>query len=134
MSRVVFMCGPSGAGKTTYAARLEAAGMVRLSFDSHLWARGIRSGDVDPSVREDIRALLRDEWRALLAEHGVEPETVHLATDRGTVLPGSRRGRGRTPTTSRSTSRRLSGTSTASRHPLLRRDRCGSSWTPRSSW
>lgn len=85
--------------------------MVRLSFDTHLWERGIRSGDVDPGVREEIRALLRlelvallgegrdvvldfsfwsramrEEWRALLAEHSVVPETVYLATDRDTVL------------------------------------------------
>lgn len=110
-SRVVFMCGPSGAGKTTYARRLEAEGMVRLSFDTHLRERGIRSGDVDPGVREEIRGLLRvelvallgdgrdvvldfsfwsramrEEWRGLLAEHGVVPETIYLATDRETVL------------------------------------------------
>lgn len=85
--------------------------MVRLSFDTHLWERGIRSGDVDPGVREEIRGLLRvelvallaegrdvvldfsfwsrtmrEEWRALLAEHGVVPETTYLATDRDTAL------------------------------------------------
>ncbi|CAB4745836.1 unannotated protein [freshwater metagenome] len=110
-SRVVFMCGPSGAGKTTYARRLEAEGMVRLSFDAGIWARGITGGEVPDTVREEIRAQLRtellrlvsarrdvvldfsfwsramrEEWRALLAEHGVVPETVYLATDRGTVL------------------------------------------------
>lgn len=110
-SRVVFMCGPSGAGKTTYARRLEAEGMVRLSFDAGIWARGITGGDIPEAVREEIRAELREEllrlveqgrdvvldfsfwsramraeWRALLAAYGVDPETVHLATDRGTVL------------------------------------------------
>lgn len=85
--------------------------MVRLSFDTHLWERGIRSGDVDPGLREEIRGLLRvelvallgegrdavldfsfwsramrEEWRALLAEHGIVPETIYLATDRDTVL------------------------------------------------
>ena len=109
-SRVVFMCGPSGAGKSTYAKRLEAEGMVRLSFDT-LWERGMRSGDVDPGVREEIRGLLRlelvalladgrdvvldfsfwsramrREWRGLLTEHGVVPETIYLASDRETVL------------------------------------------------
>lgn len=111
MSRVIFMCGPSGAGKTTYAAGLESQGMVRLSFDSHLWDRGIRSGEVDPVVREEVRELLRaelvalvaegrdvvldfsfwsremrQEWRYLLSTQGVEPETIHLATDPQTVL------------------------------------------------
>ena len=50
-SRVVFMCGPSGAGKTTYAGRLEAEGMVRLSFDAGIWARGITGGEVPEAVR-----------------------------------------------------------------------------------
>lgn len=105
------MCGPSGAGKTTYARQLEAAGWVRLSFDEHLWARGIRSVEIDPAVREEIRQQLRTdldmnlaagrdvvldfsfwsramraEWRELVEAHGVGPETIYLATDRGTVL------------------------------------------------
>jgi predicted kinase len=111
VSRVIFMCGPSGAGKTTYAAGLESQGMVRLSFDSHLWDRGIRSGEIDPVVREEVRQRLRaelaevvaagrdvvldfsfwsramrDEWRDLLSSSGVEPETIYLATDPQTVL------------------------------------------------
>lgn len=110
-SRVVFMCGPSGAGKTTYANRLEAEGMVRLSFDAGIWARGITGGEVPDAVREEIRTELRTElmrlasdgrnvvldfsfwsramraeWRALLEPHGIVPETVYLATDRETVL------------------------------------------------
>lgn len=85
--------------------------MVRLSFDAGIWARGITSGDVPDAVREEIRAELRAEllrlvaagrdvvldfsfwsaemraeWRALLAPHGIVPETVFLATDRDTVL------------------------------------------------
>lgn len=105
------MCGPSGAGKTTYARRLEADGMVRLSFDAGIWARGITGGQVPEAVREEIRAELReellrlvsegrdvvldfsfwsramrDEWRALLTPLGIVPETVYLATDRETVL------------------------------------------------
>lgn len=41
MSLVVFLCGPAGSGKSTYARRLERAGMVRLSFDVELWRRGV---------------------------------------------------------------------------------------------
>jgi len=33
MSRVIFMCGPAGSEKSTYAKRFETEGMVRLSFD-----------------------------------------------------------------------------------------------------
>lgn len=114
------MCGPSGAGKTTYARRLEAAGFHRLSFDAHLWERGITSEPIDPTVREEIRQQLRkrllglvaagedvvldfsfwsrrmrDEWRAVLEPTGVVPETVHLATDRATVLARIRQRAGR---------------------------------------
>ena len=111
MSRVVFMCGPSGSGKSTYARRLERQGMTRLSFDVEMWRRGISVVPLPPDVRDDIEADLqarllelvaagvdvvldfsfwsrrmRDDYRRLLEQTGVVPETVHLATDRETVL------------------------------------------------
>lgn len=111
MPRVVFMCGPSGAGKTAYAKRLEAQGLVRLSFDVEMWRRGITELPPPPNLREEIQADLRarllqlvaagrdvvldfsfwsrrmrDDYRRLLAPTGVVPETVYLATDRETVL------------------------------------------------
>ncbi len=111
MVRVVFMCGPSGSGKTTYAAGLEAEGMVRLSFDALLWERGVTSvpppSEVHAEVADELRARLlalvaegrdvvcdfsfwsremRASWRALLEPTGVVPETVYLATDRETVV------------------------------------------------
>jgi predicted kinase len=110
MSRVILMCGPAGAGKTTYARRLERQGMVRLSFDVELWRRGISRMPPPPDVRDaveaDLRARLlelvaagtdvvldfsfwsrrmREEYRRLLEPTGVVPETVYLATDRETV-------------------------------------------------
>ena len=120
MSRVVFMCGPSGAGKTTYAKTLENGGMTRLSFDVEMWRRGITTAVLSPEEREDIEARLkerllalvaegrdvvldfsfwsrqmREEWRRLLRPHGVVPETVYVATDRDTVLARTRERRGR---------------------------------------
>jgi predicted kinase len=111
MPRVVFMCGPSGAGKTTYAKRLEARGMVRLSFDVEMWRLGITEVPLPPHLRESIETGLRarllqlvaegrdvvldfsfwsrrmrEDYRRLLASTGVEPETVYLETDRETVL------------------------------------------------
>lgn len=122
MVRVVFMCGPSGSGKTTVARRLEAAGMVRLSFDVEMWRRGIREPTLPPAVRAEIEGELRErllalvaegadvvldfsfwsramreEWRAVLAPTGVVPETVYLATDRETVLRRVRERRGAHP-------------------------------------
>ncbi len=38
MSRVIFMCGPAGSGKSTYARRLEQDGMTRLSIDAEMLA------------------------------------------------------------------------------------------------
>lgn len=111
MSRVIFMCGPAGSGKSTYARRLEAQGMTRLSTDVTAWERGFRTMPLPPEVHADIRRELqerlltlvragqdvvldfsfhsrqmRDEYRGLLAPLGVVPETVYLATDRETVL------------------------------------------------
>ncbi|WP_457206058.1 AAA family ATPase [Nocardioides sp. P5_C9_2] len=119
MSRVIFMCGPSGSGKSAYAKRLESDGMVRLSFDAEMWRRGISTVPLPPDVREEIETGLRtrllelvgagtdvvldfsfwsrrmrDDYRALLEPTGVVPETVYLATDRETVLSRMRARRG----------------------------------------
>ncbi|MHA6619438.1 AAA family ATPase [Pseudonocardia sp. DLS-67] len=120
MSRVVFMCGPAGAGKSTHARRLERAGMVRLSFDVELWKRGLpgMSDEVRNEIEADLRARLleliaagqdvvldfsfwsrrmRDDYRRLLEPAGIVPETVYLATDRETVLARIRARRGSHP-------------------------------------
>ena len=119
MSRVVLMCGPAGAGKTTYAKQLENGGMTRLSFDVEMWHRGISTAVLRPEERADIEATLRqrlltlvaegrdvvldfsfwshqmrEEWRRLLRPTGVVPETIYLATDRDTVLRRMRERRG----------------------------------------
>ncbi|UOQ90803.1 ATP-binding protein [Agromyces endophyticus] len=118
--RVVMMCGPGGAGKTTYAKRLERDGWTRLSFEVEFWERGITtmpSADVVAEVAAELKASLlrqvaagndvvldfgfwfrrqRDEYRALLAPRGIVPETVYLATSLEVILSrvGDRHGRG----------------------------------------
>lgn len=119
MSRVIFMCGPAGSGKSTYARRFEAGGMVRLSFDVAVWRRGISTMPLPQDVRDEIEAGLRarllelvaegidvvldfsfwsrrmrDDYRRLLESTGVLPETFYLATDRETVLNRVRARRG----------------------------------------
>ena len=119
MSRVVLMCGPAGAGTSTYARGLEAAGMVRLSFDVEMWRRGLSTVPLPPETRAEIERDLRvrllelvaagadvvldfsfwsrrmrDDYRALLAPTGVVPTTIYLATDRVTVLERVRARRG----------------------------------------
>lgn len=111
VSRVVLMCGPAGAGKSTVARRLEEDGMVRLSTDQVAWSRGIRSMPLAPEVREEIETELRHrlvelvaagtdvvldrsswsrssraEYRQLLRPLGIEPETIYLATPRDVAL------------------------------------------------
>ncbi len=111
MSRVVFMCGPAGSGKSTIARTFEQQGMVRLSFDQEAWARGLRTMPLPDEVHRQIESVLRErlvtlvrqgtdvvldfsfwsrrsrqDYRELLRPLGVEPETVYLATDRETAL------------------------------------------------
>jgi predicted kinase len=117
--RVVMMCAPGGAGKTTYAKRLEREGWTRLSFEAEFWDRGIAtipSADVVAEVGAGLKVRLlrhvkagndvvldfgfwfrrqRDEFRALLAPEGIVPETVYIATSLETILSrvGDRHGR-----------------------------------------
>ncbi|MCL3862528.1 ATP-binding protein [Actinotalea sp. K2] len=111
MSRVIFMCGPAGSGKSTVARQLESEGMTRLSFDDMAWQRGHRSmpipvevhREIEGDLREHLIGLvssgadvvldfsfwslqMRDDYRDLLKPLGVEPETIYLATSRGVVL------------------------------------------------
>lgn len=111
MSRVVFTCGPAGAGKSTYAHRLESDGFVRLSFDDEAWGRGFASHPLDPAVRAEIEVELRQrllrligedadvvldfsfwskamraEYRQLIEPTGVIPETIYLRTPRAVAL------------------------------------------------
>ncbi|QYG13242.1 ATP-binding protein [Microbacterium sp. PAMC22086] len=111
MIRVVLMCGPAGSGKSTVARRLEAEGMVRLSFDQEAWRRGIRTmplpSDVHEEIEQELRARLialvaadqdvvldfsfwskraRLIYRNLLRPLGVVPETIYLATPRAVAL------------------------------------------------
>ncbi|WP_202863075.1 AAA family ATPase [Ornithinimicrobium murale] len=110
-SRVIFMCGPAGSGKSTIARRLERDGMVRLSIDQLAWDRGFRRMPLPEEVHRSIEATLRahlvahvargtdvvldlsfwslamrEDYRALLRPLGIEPETLHLATNRETCL------------------------------------------------
>lgn len=93
------------------ARRLEAGGMVRLSFDQEAWDRGTRHmplpddvhRDVEEHLRRRLRDLvgegrevvldfsfwsraMRDDWRRLLEPYGIVPETMYIATDRATCL------------------------------------------------
>ena len=120
VARVIFMCGPAGSGKSTFARRLEAEGMARLSFDTEAWNRGIRSmplpDDVRHAIEEELLARLqnyvgagvsvvldlsfwsrkmRSDYRRFVRRLGVETETIYLATPRDVVLERVRERRGK---------------------------------------
>ena len=57
MSRVAFMCGPTGSGKSTIARQLERNGMVRLSFDQEAWNRGLRHMPLTKAEHAAVDAL-----------------------------------------------------------------------------
>ncbi|MBO0812569.1 MAG: AAA family ATPase [Microlunatus sp.] len=110
MSRVLFMCGPAGSGKSTYARRLESEGFVRLSFDTEAWERGVEqplSRQLHDEIEADLRARLlelidqgrdvvldfsfwsrrmRADYRRLVEPHGIIAETVYLDAPRDVVL------------------------------------------------
>ena len=56
MARVTLLCGPAGAGKTTIAHELEAAGALVLSYDREAWARGVHDGRPTRELVEQIDA------------------------------------------------------------------------------
>ncbi len=111
-SRVVFMCGVAGSGKSTFARRLEKEeGFVRLSIDELAWEAGHRTQPLSDDVKRSMEAQLRSqlmqhisegrnvvldlsfwsrhmraEYLALLAPLGVVPSLVWLDTPRSIVL------------------------------------------------
>lgn len=62
------MCGVAGAGKTTYARRLEAEGYARLSIDEEVWSRFGRYGvDYAPELYQAHSAAAEDALQRRLA-------------------------------------------------------------------
>ncbi len=62
MSTVVLMCGPPGAGKTTYAMGLVRRGYARLSIDEVVWQR-IGGQDAGLALESERYDELKDEVR-----------------------------------------------------------------------
>ncbi len=111
MSKIIFMCGPAGSGKSTVAKRLERAGMARLSFDEESFARGITehplSTEIHAEIEQDLmRHLLRliqqerdvvldyafwsramrEQYKAILTPLGLEAEIYYVMTPKAIAL------------------------------------------------
>lgn len=83
MPRVVFMCGPAGAGKSTTASQFERSGMVRLSFDQEAWSRGYRSMPLPDHSHRDIETHLRRRLIDLVGTgHDVRCSSVFVRFER----------------------------------------------------
>jgi len=113
---VVLMCGVPGAGKTTYAKRLERAGHVRLSVDEEMWRQdrelAARFGTPEyfaftVAVERQLRARLleliaegrdvvvdlsfwsrqrREEYKSLVTAQGAAWQLVFFDVPRGELL------------------------------------------------
>jgi predicted kinase len=68
MPMVTLLCGPAGAGKTTYARKLERRGAVRLSMDEAVWADGWHQDEPPQERLDELYAGLRDAFDRALAD------------------------------------------------------------------
>ncbi|WP_156254164.1 AAA family ATPase [Pseudactinotalea terrae] len=109
--RLVLMCGPAGAGKSTHAQALEAEGCTRVAIDDLLWEQGCTEHPVPEraaaraavELAARVGALLdrghdvvvdrafptrasREEYRRLGAERGAVVEVVFVSTPREVAL------------------------------------------------
>ena len=55
-SKVILMCGPAGAGKSTLTKKFESTGMTILSYDEESFKRGFNEHPLPQEVLEDIKA------------------------------------------------------------------------------
>lgn len=68
-SKVIFMCGAAGSGKTTYAKILEQQGYSRLSFDEESFKRGYRVHPLPKVVYDKIKSILDKELHELIVQN-----------------------------------------------------------------
>ena len=65
-SKVILMCGPAGAGKSTLAKKFESTGMTILSYDEESFKRGLNEHPLPQEVLEDIKTYLDEKLISLI--------------------------------------------------------------------
>jgi len=108
---VLFMCGPAGSGKTTYAKKLECEGFLRLSFDEESYKLGITKHPLSKEMHQEIESKLikilkeniangidvvldfsfwskkmRDKYRDILKEYNIEPKIIVIKTPKDILI------------------------------------------------
>lgn len=110
-SKVIFMCGPAGSGKSTFAKRFKKEGMTILSFDAESYRRGLTKHPLPQETHDEIKHYLDDKLRELLddgidvvldysfwskemrreyislvQEYNISPQIYYIKTPRDVVL------------------------------------------------
>ena len=84
-SNVILMCGPAGAGKSTFAKKFESNGMTILSYDKESFKRGL---NVHPLPQEVVKDIKSDLDRML-----IEPKIYYIMTPKEVILERIRKRR-----------------------------------------
>ena len=118
-SKVILMCGPAGAGKSTLAKKFESTGMTILSYDEESFKRGLNEHPLPQEVLEDIKTYLdeklvslimqnidivldysfwsremRNEYISLLKKYDIEPKIYYIKTPKEVVMERIRKRNG----------------------------------------
>lgn len=118
-SKVILMCGPAGAGKSTFAKKFGSTGMTILSYDKESFKRGLNVHPLPEEVVKDIKSYLdgklialieqsidivldysfwsremRIEYILLLKKYDIEPKIYYIKTPKEVVMERIRKRNG----------------------------------------
>jgi predicted kinase len=110
-SKVILMCGPAGAGKSTFAKKLQKLGMTILSYDKESFKRGLTVHPLPEEIAKEIKTYLdgelislierkvdivldysfwsremRKEYISLLKNYNIEPAIYYIKTPKEVIM------------------------------------------------